>query len=110
MGRWSARLAPLLLDFAKVAEARRLLDVGCGTGTLTKAVRAQNPVAEVVGLDPAWEFIRHLHQEFAGDRAGFTWETRSACRTPIPSSMRRSASWCFRKWRRPSARLWKWRG
>jgi len=71
MGRWSARLAPLFLDFAQVAEARRLLDIGCGTGTLTKAVRARSQATEVVGLDPAWEFIRHLHEQFAGDRAWF---------------------------------------
>jgi SAM-dependent methyltransferase len=71
MGRWSARLAPLFLDFAQVAGAQRLLDVGCGTGTLAKAIHARNGATVVVGIDPAWEFIRHLHQEIAGDRAWF---------------------------------------
>ncbi len=71
MGRWSARLAPLFLDFAQVAEAQRLLDVGCGTGTLTKAIRARSPAAEIVGVDPAWEYIHHLHKGIAGDRSWF---------------------------------------
>jgi hypothetical protein len=28
MGRWSARLAPLFADFARVTDVTRLLDVG----------------------------------------------------------------------------------
>ncbi len=35
MGRWSRRLAPLLIDFASVKDAERVVDVGCGTGSLT---------------------------------------------------------------------------
>ncbi len=37
-GRWSARLAPLFLDFAGVSDGERVLDVGCGTGVLSWAV------------------------------------------------------------------------
>src|SRR5438132_728022 len=37
MGRWSRRLSPLLIGFAKV-DAGSVLDVGCGTGTLTLAL------------------------------------------------------------------------
>jgi trans-aconitate methyltransferase len=35
MGRYSARLAPLLADFAGVQPWQRALDVGCGPGALT---------------------------------------------------------------------------
>lgn len=31
MGRWSRRLAPLLIEFADVREGDRVLDVGSGT-------------------------------------------------------------------------------
>ncbi len=34
MGRWSARLAPLFVNFAKIQDGGRVLDVGCGTGSL----------------------------------------------------------------------------
>jgi SAM-dependent methyltransferase len=34
MGRWSRRLAPLFIEFAGIGQARRVLDVGCGTGNL----------------------------------------------------------------------------
>jgi cyclopropane fatty-acyl-phospholipid synthase-like methyltransferase len=33
MGRWSRRLAPLLIRFGGLADNERVLDVGCGTGT-----------------------------------------------------------------------------
>src|SRR6478609_5675203 len=37
MGRWSRRLAPLLIDFAEVGVGQAVLDVGSGTGALTFA-------------------------------------------------------------------------
>ena len=40
MGRWSRRLAPLFIDFAGVGEGERLIDVGCGTGSLAFALLA----------------------------------------------------------------------
>ncbi|MDB5540804.1 MAG: SAM-dependent methyltransferase [Devosia sp.] len=35
MGRWSQRLAPLFIDFVGHAAGEAVLDVGCGTGSLT---------------------------------------------------------------------------
>jgi hypothetical protein len=40
MGRWSRRLAPLFIAHAGIAADERLLEVGCGTGSLTFALRA----------------------------------------------------------------------
>ncbi len=34
MGRWSRRLAPLLIEFGGLADGDRVLDIGCGTGSL----------------------------------------------------------------------------
>lgn len=57
MGRWSRRLAPLLIGFGGVAEGERVLDVGCGTGSLAFAVPSHAQVAAVTGIDPVESFI-----------------------------------------------------
>src|SRR5690242_21565353 len=35
MGQWSRRLTPLLIRFGGLADGDRVVDVGCGTGSLT---------------------------------------------------------------------------
>lgn len=57
MGRWSRRLAPLLIGFGGLADGERVLDVGCGTGSLTFALPAAADVAEVVGIDATESFV-----------------------------------------------------
>jgi ubiquinone/menaquinone biosynthesis C-methylase UbiE len=41
-----------LLDQAQIRSAHRVLDVGCGTGSLTIQLKRLNPETDVVGLDP----------------------------------------------------------
>ena len=38
MGRWSRRLAPLFIEHAGIADGEEILEVGCGTGSLTFAL------------------------------------------------------------------------
>src|SRR4051812_37420838 len=57
MGRWSRRLAPLLIGFGGLADGERIVDVGCGTGSLTFALPATANVARVVGIDATEPFI-----------------------------------------------------
>ena len=40
MGRWDSRLAPLLIESAEVKDGDRVLDMGYGTGSLTRAAQA----------------------------------------------------------------------
>jgi ubiquinone/menaquinone biosynthesis C-methylase UbiE len=51
MGRWSRRLAPLFIDHAGVAEGEELLEVGCGTGSLTFALMAAAGLASLTAID-----------------------------------------------------------
>ena len=70
MGRWSRRLAPLLIDFAGVRDGDRVLDVGSGTGSLALELAATRRV-EVVGIDPSAAFIEHARTRAAGQRVQF---------------------------------------
>jgi ubiquinone/menaquinone biosynthesis C-methylase UbiE len=57
MGRWSQKLAPLFIDFAGLADGEKILDVGCGTGSLTFAL-AKNPnLAGITAIDYSPVFV-----------------------------------------------------
>src|SRR5258708_19478014 len=42
----------VLLDHAALRSAYRVLDIGCGTGTLATLLRRLHPYVDVVGIDP----------------------------------------------------------
>jgi SAM-dependent methyltransferase len=61
MGRWSRRLAPLMIGFGGISDGDPVLDVGCGTGSLTFTLPEIANVAGVTGIDltkPYLEFAR----------------------------------------------------
>lgn len=70
MGRWSRRLAPLLIEFADVREGDRVLDVGSGTGSLALAVNAAHR-SEVVGIDPSAAYVELARTRTADPRVRF---------------------------------------
>src|SRR5215468_2435408 len=53
MGRWSIRLAEELIAFAGIEAGDRVLDVGCGTGSMALALAARAEPAAIVGIDIA---------------------------------------------------------
>jgi len=57
MGRWSRRLAPLLIGFGGVADGDRVLDVGCGTGSLTFALPHLAEIAAITGIDQSEAYV-----------------------------------------------------
>ena len=57
LGRWTARLAEPLLDFAGFAATGDLLEVGCGTGSLALAMARRWPGRSVIGTDIAEPYI-----------------------------------------------------
>lgn len=72
MGRWSRQLAELFLDFVEIPEGSRVLDVGSGTGSLSRAVVNRLTEGSVAGIDPAVPFVEYAREHVASDRAAFT--------------------------------------
>ncbi|MEZ2126325.1 MULTISPECIES: class I SAM-dependent methyltransferase [unclassified Sinorhizobium] len=60
MGRWSRRLAAPFLDFAGVPSRGRVLDAGCGTGSLTLALAAYPGLEAIEALDFEENFVAVL--------------------------------------------------
>ncbi len=57
MGRWSGKLAPLFIDFAGLAAGETILDVGCGTGSLTFALVDAADLSAVAAIDHSPIFV-----------------------------------------------------
>lgn len=61
MGRWSKRLASAFLDFAELVEGGAILDVGCGTGSLTFEIAARRKATSIDALDYEPEFVQAVN-------------------------------------------------
>jgi len=71
MGRWSTLVAQQFVPWLSVPFARRWLDVGCGTGVLTKLILKTNQPNQVVAVDSSSEFILDAQRSIADPRALF---------------------------------------
>jgi SAM-dependent methyltransferase len=68
MGRWSRKLAPLLVEFAGVQDGESILDVGAGTGVLASAIAAAKPRAQVVGVEPSPAYVATARTQARSER------------------------------------------
>ena len=59
MGRWSALVAHKFLNWLAVSPGRLWLDIGCGTGSLTRLILETCQPRSVIGIDYSSEFISH---------------------------------------------------
>lgn len=82
MGRWSQRLAPLLIDFAGI-DGGRVLDVGCGTGSLAAALARMSQITAVQGLDCSAVYVEHARRHCD---AGIDFQVGNACSLPFADS------------------------
>ncbi|MGX5802885.1 class I SAM-dependent methyltransferase [Bradyrhizobium sp. Arg314] len=57
MGRWSRRLATKFIDFTGLAAGEKVLDVGCGTGSLTFELAKSADLAEIQAIDFSPVFV-----------------------------------------------------
>src|SRR5260370_40980329 len=71
MGRWSKKLAPLFVDFAGLAADEKILDVGCGDGSLTFALAEAPVIREIVGIDYARVFVEEAIRATSKPRVRF---------------------------------------
>jgi SAM-dependent methyltransferase len=81
MGAWSKLLAPLFIEFiGGVEEGDRVLDVGCGTGSLALAIAETTKAAKIAGVDPSTGFIEYARKKTSDPRVRF--DTGDAQRLP----------------------------
>jgi ubiquinone/menaquinone biosynthesis C-methylase UbiE len=76
------RLHDVLTDQLDPRPGQRILEIGCGTGNLTRRVKARQPGAEVTGLDPDQAALTRARRKAA--RRGLTvrWDQGFAEQLP----------------------------
>jgi SAM-dependent methyltransferase len=80
LGRWSRRLAGAFAEFARSPDHGRVLDVGCGTGSLALALAESTAADRVAGIDIAAPYIAFARSQPGA--AGIGFAVGDACRLP----------------------------
>ncbi len=81
MGRWSPFLAEIFVPWVGAPAGSAWLDVGCGTGALTRTILALAAPSRVLGIEPSEVFVDYARQQTADPRARF--EQGSAQQLPV---------------------------
>lgn len=68
MGRWSQKLALPFIEFAGLADGEKILDVGCGTGSLTFALAKAADLGEISAIDYSAVFVEAAKKRNADPR------------------------------------------
>jgi ubiquinone/menaquinone biosynthesis C-methylase UbiE len=85
MGRWSRRLAGPFLEFVGLRDDERVIDVGCGTGSLSEAVASRVRVRELVGVDMSPAYVEHARRHLQDARVTYEVGDATAMRFPDAS-------------------------
>ncbi len=80
VGRWSSLVAHAFLDWLDLPGSLRWLDVGCGTGALTAAIRDKCRPAQLIGVDPSEGFLTKARARLAGEA---TFHAAGASELPL---------------------------
>lgn len=84
VGRWSRAVACEFLAWLGLPTGDSWLDMGCGTGELSRAVLSSCAPSHVVGIDPSEGYVRYAQEQTSDDRAEFC--TGDAGRLPFPDA------------------------
>jgi ubiquinone/menaquinone biosynthesis C-methylase UbiE len=83
MGRQSRLLGPLFISFiGSIHDGDHVLDVGCGTGSLTFTIANTAQSSKIVGIDSSVPFIEYARSTNADTRV--TFEVGDAQQLPYP--------------------------
>jgi len=82
MGRWSRKLAEPFIGFAGLQDGERILDVGCGTGSLTFALPLAAEVSEIAAIDYSPVFVEEARRRNTDPRITIT--QGDACALSFP--------------------------
>jgi len=83
--RWGMReetFKPRLIQDARIAPNARVLDLGCGTGTLTILVKQSQPTAEVIGFDGDTQVLDIAREKARAQDVLITFEQGMAYQLP----------------------------
>ncbi len=75
-----------LLDQAALRPGDRILDVGCGTGTLATLIKQLYPRAEVVGLDPDPKALARARRKAARAAVAIRFDQEFGDQLPYPAA------------------------
>jgi ubiquinone/menaquinone biosynthesis C-methylase UbiE len=73
-----------LVDLAQIQSGHRVLDVGCGTGTLAMLIQKRQPDAEVHGVDGDPKILEIARAKVAQAGASVAFERAMAWELPYP--------------------------
>ena len=71
IGRWSRRVAEHFVAWLEIRYGAEWLDVGCGTGVLTRTILELADPLTIVGVDPSPTFLRTARTATRDTRARF---------------------------------------
>ena len=71
VGRWSRLVAREFLTWLKAPENECWLDVGCGTGALSRTILEMAAPSLVQGIDPSEDYVSYAREAITDSRARF---------------------------------------
>jgi ubiquinone/menaquinone biosynthesis C-methylase UbiE len=84
MGRWSRRLAPLFIEHAGIEDREAVLEIGCGTGSLTFALAQSAALGSLTAIDHSEIYLAAAQ---AKDRDGrIRFEQGDGCALRFPDA------------------------